>query len=357
MLALMGFAGAVLVAVTTFAPIIEITIGGGGNATAEFDPSLTGYDRHSVALLLLGALAGVLHLGAVRGARPATLAVAACGVAVLLIAVLGDAPDLDQAGRVAELYEDTSAQAGIGFFLETLGGALLAVAGVGLLLLGGGQAAIAGRRSPGGPAVAAEDSAELASVQDVPARATVEPGAPAVRGAAEPTEDVPDPPQIDDEVDAPAARAGSGTPPRASAGRRLGGGLAAGAAKARRAREDQSRRRAQRAEAERAREAARAERAAQAAEREEQAAAVARARDAEEAVARGAAAREQADRERAAAEREAAAREQAERERSAGQAPEDGPAPPDAPPAGGTLSFDERLRQARERARRMRGGR
>jgi len=412
-LALAGFAGALLVALTTFATVIEITVGGGGNATADFDPSLSGYDRHSVALLLIGAFAAVLHVGGLRGSRPAMLAVAGCGIAVLLIAVLGDAPDLDQTGQVAELYEDTSAQAGTGFYLETLGGALLAVAGVGLLVLGGGAARLGGRAGvrPEADRESAGASPRVAVGAD-PANAGAGTG---VRGR----------PEADR---GPDDRVGAGTPLAAgspevaaapepsgpaapSPARRLGAGLAAGAARARQAREEQQARRAERAAAEREREAARAERArvaqAQAAEqariagearaaeqareaerREElqrdaeaarEAAGVRAAQEAREAEAARAAkdAREaeearaaQEAREAEAARAATEAREtevaraadarQAEEAREAAAEPRRTEATPDAaPPAesptpSGELSFDERLRQARERARRNR---
>lgn len=123
-------------AVATFTPIIEISVGGEGRIASDVDRSLSGLDRHSIALLLIAGLAGALHVGALRGSRPAMLAVAGLGAVALAIAVLSDVPDLDRTGQVGELYEEASASAGTGFYLETLGGALLLVAGGGLLMLG-----------------------------------------------------------------------------------------------------------------------------------------------------------------------------------------------------------------------------
>ena len=131
LLALAGAAGVVLVLVSTFTPVIEIRV------VTVVQDSISGYERHSVALILIAVFAGVMLLGALRGARPAMIAMAACGLAVVLIAMLGDLPDNGETGRLGELYEDAQAETGTGFYLETLGGVLLLISGGGLLLLAG----------------------------------------------------------------------------------------------------------------------------------------------------------------------------------------------------------------------------
>jgi len=304
-----GFVGVLLLAIATFATIIEITVAGSGEITAKVDRELSGYDRHSLALLLIGGAALVMHVTALRGARPAMLAVAVCGLTVLLIALLGDAPDLDDVGPIGELYEDARAQAGTGFYLETLGGALLLVAGVGMLVVGGRGAAVLG---------------------GVPRR-SVEPGA----GATDP--------------DAPARDEADGTGPQTpsgpSAAQRLASGAGARVAAAREARTAQQARKAQRDDARRAREAERAQRdrdaAAQAASERDAAAQAASERDAQ-------AQRDTAQAELAVTQPTTAA---------SASAPVDAPEPDrepaaprpdaagDAPP-----TFEERLRQAKERA-------
>jgi len=135
LLGALALAGVILCVAATFTPVIEIVVLTARKAT------YTGMDRHSVALLLIGAFALAVILGAARGAQPAMLALAACGVAVLLIAILGDLPHLDDAGvwPRADSFEDARAQAGTGYFLETAAGVLLFASGVGMLLVARGR--------------------------------------------------------------------------------------------------------------------------------------------------------------------------------------------------------------------------
>lgn len=121
----LALAGAVLLVLATFAPVIRIEV-----LTVE-KASYSGLDRHSVALLLIGLFALPMAWGALGGARPAMGALAACGIAVLLIALLGDLPHLDDAGvwPQAGAFEDARARAGAGWYLETAGGVLLLVSG------------------------------------------------------------------------------------------------------------------------------------------------------------------------------------------------------------------------------------
>lgn len=291
-LALAGVAGVVLLVAATFSPVVEISVGGSDAITADVDRSLSGYDRHSVALLLIALFAGAMLAGALRGARPAMLAVAACGIAVLLIAVLVDVPDLDRVGPVGELYEDARAEAGSGFYLETLGGALLLIAGGGLLAIG------AGAPGPSGVRLRTDDRAETEDAP--PAAARPAPPAPAASVPAPP------PAEPGPEAEAgPEAETGPARPgPAASAARAaaaVGGRLA-------QARADRAARR----------------------ERE------------------------------AARERDRAARRTGAHDEAETPEPPSAPEPPAAPPAPAAqprpdadepLSFDERLRRARERAR------
>lgn len=127
-LAGVGFAGAILCLIATFSTVIQIKV------LTVVKESYSGLDRHSIALVLIGVFAAVMVLGAARGARPAMLALAVCGVAVLLISIVGDLPDVNRTGPIGELYEDAKASPQIGYYLETLAGALLLVAGGGFLL-------------------------------------------------------------------------------------------------------------------------------------------------------------------------------------------------------------------------------
>jgi hypothetical protein len=56
-------------------------------------------------------------------------ALAALGLVALLIALVGDVPDLDETGFIGQVYEDAAAGAKAGFYLETLGAVLLLVSG------------------------------------------------------------------------------------------------------------------------------------------------------------------------------------------------------------------------------------
>jgi hypothetical protein len=74
--------------------------------------------------------------GALRGARPAAIALAVLGLVALGIAVIGDVPDLNETGFIGEVYEDAAAGPSAGFYLETLGGALMLASGAILSLAG-----------------------------------------------------------------------------------------------------------------------------------------------------------------------------------------------------------------------------
>src|SRR3954449_2225223 len=133
-LALAGLAGVAALAAATAATVIRITVGT-TTRLANLDTELSGWDRHGPALLVIGAFALVMLLGALRGARPAMLAVAACGLAALVVALGLDLPHLDDTGQVGRLYTDASAGPEAGFWLEVCGGALLVVCGGGLFVL------------------------------------------------------------------------------------------------------------------------------------------------------------------------------------------------------------------------------
>jgi hypothetical protein len=129
-----GLLGVAALVAATFTTVIRITV---GTATrlANLDTSLSGWERHGPALLVVAGLALVMLVGAARGASPAAIALLVCGVAALLVVVAFDVPHLDDTGQVGQLYADASAAPGVGFWLELGGGALVAGAGLGLLLV------------------------------------------------------------------------------------------------------------------------------------------------------------------------------------------------------------------------------
>ncbi|HEY7454539.1 MAG TPA: hypothetical protein VH683_08240 [Thermoleophilaceae bacterium] len=89
-----------------------------------------GFERSSVALLLLGLLTFAMGAGAALGrSRPAAFALVAIGVVVLGIALLSDLPASDDTGLLGRNYEQAQASAGTGLWFEVIGGALAIVAG------------------------------------------------------------------------------------------------------------------------------------------------------------------------------------------------------------------------------------
>ncbi len=127
-------AGAVLLVVSTFTAVARIRVLTTSELT-DVDTSISGSDLHGVALLLVALFAGLMLVGALRGARPAMVALAAAGLLALGLIVGLDVPELDNTGQVSRFYEDATAGAATGFYLETLGAILLLVAGGAMLTL------------------------------------------------------------------------------------------------------------------------------------------------------------------------------------------------------------------------------
>lgn len=101
------------------------------------DPSLRGEcvthggEEHAYAFVLLGLGAFVMTWGATIGrSRPAAAALAAIGLAVLVIALVTDVPDIHKTGVLGERFEQARASAGPGLWMEVAGGALAFVTGV-----------------------------------------------------------------------------------------------------------------------------------------------------------------------------------------------------------------------------------
>ena len=133
-LAAMASAGVICLLLATFTTIIEIKVGTTTKVPGH-DTQLSGWDRHGPALLIIALFAALMIAGALRGSRPAMIALAALGLVALLIALVVDVPDLHKTGFVGEVYEDAAAGPKAGFYLETLGAVLLLAGGVLMLLL------------------------------------------------------------------------------------------------------------------------------------------------------------------------------------------------------------------------------
>jgi hypothetical protein len=92
--------------------------------------SQVGFERHSVALLLLGLLTFVMGSGAAFGrSRPAAVALIAIGIVVLGLGLIVDLPASDDTGLIGRDYAEAEASPGIGLWLELIGGALAVLAG------------------------------------------------------------------------------------------------------------------------------------------------------------------------------------------------------------------------------------
>ena len=93
--------------------------------------SQIGFERHSVALLLLGLLTFAMGSGAAFGrSRPAAFALVFIGVVVLGLALAIDLPASDDTGVIGRDYAQAHASTGTGFWFEVVGGAFAVLAGV-----------------------------------------------------------------------------------------------------------------------------------------------------------------------------------------------------------------------------------
>jgi hypothetical protein len=92
--------------------------------------SLTGLERHGGAFLLFGLLAVAMAWGAgLGGSRPAAVALAAIGAAVIVWSLALDLPQTSKTGAIGRNFEGAKGSAGAGLYLELLGGALAMGAG------------------------------------------------------------------------------------------------------------------------------------------------------------------------------------------------------------------------------------
>jgi hypothetical protein len=141
-LALAGLAGALMLLVATFTSVIDITVGT-TSRVLDADTAQSGWDRHGPVLVLLALAALLLLAAALRGARVAMAGL--CGVGLVVIAIAWFS--------VGDVYAEATADPGTGYYLETLGGALILLSGGSLLVLGVGGA------PSGAPATGADEGA------------------------------------------------------------------------------------------------------------------------------------------------------------------------------------------------------
>jgi len=144
----LGAAGAILLVVAELSTVVTVDVLTTGTCEEIADPevrdacSISGFEQHGGALILLGAVALLMTLGASRGAsRPASVALIAVAVIVAAIVILRDVPTAGETGLVGLRYEEARASAGSGLYLALAGAALCAAAGALRLAARGGAAA------------------------------------------------------------------------------------------------------------------------------------------------------------------------------------------------------------------------
>ena len=133
-----ALAAAVLMLLTEVTTVISIDVAVGScDSIYDTSPELAddcqqmGFERSSVALLLLALLTLAMGSGAAFGrSRPAAIALVVIGLVVLGIALLVDLPASDDTGLIGRRYAAAEATAGIGLWLELVGGGLAVVAGL-----------------------------------------------------------------------------------------------------------------------------------------------------------------------------------------------------------------------------------
>jgi hypothetical protein len=148
-----GLAGALLLLVAEFTPLLEVR----SSASDHVIKTVTTGAHHSYALVPVALLAAALAVGIWQTrSRQALLATGALGLVVLAIALLGDLPDAQATGLIGSAstrFATASSSPSVGLYLETLGAfVLLITAAAGLLLLPATPRAPRARRRPPTPA-------------------------------------------------------------------------------------------------------------------------------------------------------------------------------------------------------------
>lgn len=153
--AALAAAGVVVLVIAEFSPLLRVELQGPDPTVLK---TVSTGSHHAYALLLLALVAALFGAGAVRrDSRPALVALAALGLAVLAIAFLVDQPDTGLEGYVRN-FEGARTVRERGLYLEMVGGALLLVAG-GLGLTFGERAVVRGARPGSGEGADAAEGA------------------------------------------------------------------------------------------------------------------------------------------------------------------------------------------------------
>jgi hypothetical protein len=132
-LAVAAFVGAVLLIVSDFTTLFRVHTAAGATVP---NGSVSGHANHSFAMLVIGLASLPLAYWATRlGSRPAMAGLAALGLIAVIIAIGFDLSDATGTNTLARTFESATGSLSAGFYLETLGAALLIVSGGGGLVL------------------------------------------------------------------------------------------------------------------------------------------------------------------------------------------------------------------------------
>jgi hypothetical protein len=137
-LTIAGVVAGLLLVVSEFSTIASVDVASGScEVINDSDPaladrcSLSGFERHGGAFILLGLMTGAMAWGAGVGrSRPAAVALLGIGALVIVLALALDLPQTHKTGAIGRNFEGATAMAGVGLYLELVAGVLAAGAGI-----------------------------------------------------------------------------------------------------------------------------------------------------------------------------------------------------------------------------------
>jgi hypothetical protein len=133
-----GLLAGLLLVIAEFSTIASVDVASGScevindaNPSLADRCSLSGFERHGGAFLMLGLVVAAMAWGAgVGGSRPAGVALLGIGALVIVLSLVLDLPQTHKTGAIGRNFEGASGHAGAGLYLELLGGAVAAAAGL-----------------------------------------------------------------------------------------------------------------------------------------------------------------------------------------------------------------------------------
>jgi hypothetical protein len=136
-LSAVGAVGALLILISEFSTIAAVDVAHGSckvindaNPALADRCTLSGFERHGGAFLLLGLIALAMAWGAGIGrSRPASLALIVAAAIVIGFALLSDLPQTSKTGAIGRDFADATASPGPGFYMELVGAVLIGAVG------------------------------------------------------------------------------------------------------------------------------------------------------------------------------------------------------------------------------------